>query len=225
MTGTLSENHRNILKGYNMLLYFAGTMVMFDPSHECIFDFWSEGILKKLPVRSSNPRFIKAASQLRASVEDVSRVYEKMKEDYLLLFSGKGEPLAPPYESVYRNDDRLMFSKHSLNVRDFYQSYGWVSKFKNQIPDDHIGIELLFLTIMVEKYLELDDNVCHIEMRKEIMRFIDEHILSWVPEWNENIQDNALTTGYKGIGTLIHACTEDIYSLMDTAKQQDRRPD
>ena len=109
-----------------------------------------------------------------------------------------------------------MFSKHSLDVRDFYQSYGWVSKFKNQIPDDHIGIELLFLTIMVEKYLELDDNVCHIEMRKEIMRFIDEHILSWVPEWNENIQDNALTTGYKGIGTLIQACTEDIYSLMKT---------
>jgi putative dimethyl sulfoxide reductase chaperone len=219
MTETLSENHRNILKGYNMLLYFAGTMIMFDPSHECIFDFWTGGILKKLPVKSSNPRFIKAASQLRASVEDVSTNYEKMKEDYIQMFSGREKSLAPPFESVYRSNDHLMFSKPSLDVRDFYQSYGWISKFKNKIPDDHLGIELLFLTIMIEKYLELDDSVCNIEMRKEIMRFINEHILSWVPQWNDNIQQNAITTSYKGIGTLIHACIEDIYSLMAPVNQ------
>ena len=218
MTNSVFEEHHNILKGYNMLLYFAGTMIMFDPSNECIYDFWSQGILKNLPVSSRNPRFIKAASLLRQSIDDADSTYEIMKEDYLVLFSGTGKPLAPPYESVYRGNDRLLFDKHTFDVRSFYESYGWVSKFRHQIPDDHLGVELLFLTILIEKYLELDDKACNTEMSKEVKRFIDEHIFPWVPQWNESIQENARTNSYRGIGTLVLACAEDIYSIMSHEK-------
>jgi TorA maturation chaperone TorD len=206
----------NVLKGYNMLLYFAGTMIMFDPSQECIYDFWSKGILKNLPVSSANPRFIKAASQLRASVDD-SNVYKKMKEDFQYLFNRTEKPLAPPYESIYktREDGSI---KVITDVTEFYKSYGWESKFKDRIPQDHLGVELLFLTIMIEKYLELDDEACNSEMRNEICRFIDQHILSWVPDWNDNIQEQAITLGYKGIATLIQACAEDLYMMMDNNK-------
>lgn len=217
MTNRKSNENQNILKGYNMMLYFAGTMIMFDPSQECIHDFWSQGILKSLPVSSHNPRFIKAASQLRASVGDQNCSIIMMKEDYLNLFTGTGNPLAPPYESVYRSPDHLMFDKQTSEIRDFYKSYGWESKFKGKIPDDHLGVELLFLTLMIEKYLELDDEICNSEMRDEIRRFIDQHIMSWVPEWNKSIQQNANTLSYKGIGTLILACAEDLYNIMGQA--------
>ena len=50
-----------------MLFYFAGSMIMHEPSEECIVDFWEKGILKNLPVSSTNPNFINAASQLRES--------------------------------------------------------------------------------------------------------------------------------------------------------------
>jgi TorA maturation chaperone TorD len=214
MTNRKSDNDQNILKGYNMMLYFAGTMIMFDPSQECIYDFWSKGILKSLPVSSHNPRFIKAASQLRESVGDQNSCIGLMKEDYLILFTGTGNPLAPPYESVYRSLDHLMFDKQTSEVRDFYKSYGWESKFKDKIPDDHLGVELLFLTLLIEKYLEFDDEICNSEMRIEIRRFIDQHIMSWVPEWNKHIQQHANTLSYKGIGTLILACAEDLYNIM-----------
>ena len=69
MTPISNDKQQNVLKGYNMLLYFAGTMIMFDPSQECIHDFWTQGILKSLPVTSTNPRFIKAASLLHQSVD------------------------------------------------------------------------------------------------------------------------------------------------------------
>ena len=91
----------------------------------------------------------------------------------------------------------------------------WVSKFKGKIQDDHLGIELLFLTILIDKYLVLDDEACLGEMRKEIRRFIDFHILSWIPEWNKKVQAHSNTLCFKGIGTLILACTEDIFSLLD----------
>jgi TorA maturation chaperone TorD len=189
-------------------------MVMYDPSHECIRDFWKEGILKGLPVSSNNPRFLKAASQLRSSVDDSASDYEIMKHDFVLLFSGNGSASAPPFESVYRGGEILIYGKPASPVREFYNSYGWESKFQDSVPDDHVGVELLFLTLMIEKYLDLDDDACHREMQNEIKRFIDTHIMSWIPEWNRDIQEKARTLGYKGIGTLILACTEDIYGLM-----------
>jgi putative dimethyl sulfoxide reductase chaperone len=214
MVNGKQANEHNMLKGYNMLLYFAGTMIMFDPSKECIQDFWSEGILKSLPVSSSNPRFMKAASQLRESIAS-NNIFEKMKQDYNSLFSGSQKPLAPPFESQYRNHKEYLPGSQQ-EVNEFYKSYGWESKFKDSIPEDHLGIELLFLTLMVEKYLELDDEACSYEMRNEICRFLDQHILSWVPEWNKNIQTGAITLGYKGIGTLIEACAEDLHGIMES---------
>lgn len=210
----INNQQHNILKGYNMLLYFAGSMIMYEPSEECIVDFWKNGNLKKLPVSSSNPQFIKAASQLSDSCEDKAICGKILREDYIRLFAGQALPLAPAFESLYQNNGQLNSGQNAAGVTEFYNSYGWESKFKGKIMDDHLGIELLFLTVLVEKYLVLDDNACMIEMRREIRRFIDKHILSWVPEWNENIQHHAKTLCYKGIGTLIFACVEDIYSFL-----------
>jgi TorA maturation chaperone TorD len=204
----------NLLKAYNMLLYFAGTMIMWDPENECIRDFWKEGILKNLPVSSSNPRFIRAASQLRESISDRNSGYENMKKDFTALFSGPVLPFAPPTESGYRKKYNLVSTDKISLVTDFYNSYGWQSTFRDTVSDDHVGIELLFLTLMVEKYLELDDEACNVEMGNEIVRFIDKHLMTWVPEWNERIQEYATTLSYKGIGTLIVACIEDIHAIM-----------
>lgn len=211
---TNSQKH-NILKGYNMLLYFAGSMIMYEPSEECVVDFWKNGILKNLPVSSSNPKFIKAASQLRDSCIDKTICVKILREDYVRLFARKELTPAPAYESLYRINGQLNSSHSAASVTEFYNSYGWESKFKGKIKDDHLGIELLFLTILIEKYMVLDDDACRGEMRKEIRRFIDHHILSWIPEWNKKVQDHSNTLCFKGIGTLILACSEDIFSLFD----------
>jgi len=188
---------------------------MHEPNEECIVDFWENGILRKLPVSSSNPNFIMAASQLRDSCIDKTGCGKIMREDFIRLFSGQGRPLAPAYESLYQNNVQQNSNQDNTSVTEFYNSYGWVSKYKGKINDDHLGIELLFLTILIDKYLILDDEACQGEMRKEIQRFINQHLLSWVNEWNEKVQANSNTLSFKGIGTLILACTEDILNLLD----------
>jgi len=210
-----NKNHENnILKGYNMLLYFAGSMIMHEPSEECVVDFWRNGILKRLPVSSSNPNFVLAASQLRESCSDKNTCGKSLREDYLRLFAEDDLTLAPAYESVYRKNRTADSSENTQTVTEFYNAYGWVSKFKGRINDDHLGIELLFLTLLIDKLMVLDDKACQVEMRNEIRRFTGNHILSWIPDWNRNLQSHANTLCYKGIGTLIMACTEDIFSMM-----------
>lgn len=208
----MTDNHKNLLKGYNLLLYFAGSMIMNEPEEECVNDFWINGTLKKLPVSSLNPRFVKAAALLRDSCADSTLCNKMLIKDYSRLFSEGGSLLAPAFASLYRNpenDGSTSFEE----ISEFYNAYGWEPKWRDKTDDDHLGIELLFLTRMVDNYLALDDDPCRYEMQKEICRFIDQHILSWIPEWNEKILKHADTLCYKGIGTLIYACVEDLYGI------------
>jgi TorA maturation chaperone TorD len=207
----IDNTQNNLLKAYNMLLYFAGSMIMKEPTEECVIDFWTNGSLKKLPVRSSNPRFINAASILRQSCEDKDLCKTMLNEDHSRLFDEGGLQHVPARESDYLIN---VSEKYYESPEEFYRSYGWQPESKSDIPADHIGIELLFLTRLTDKYMQLDDEPSCREMRKEIRRFIENHLLSWIPQWNENIQENAHTLCYKGIGTLIFACVEDIYAIL-----------
>jgi TorA specific chaperone len=219
MEAKTPRDQNSVLKGYNMLLYFAGSMIMYEPVEECIVDFWSKGILKALPVKSTNPRFITAASQLRESCKDQALCKRMLQEDFNKLLSGSRLPLAPALKSNY-TDIPLANVLGAEKVSDFYNAYGWMKRTKYNIPDDNLGIELLFLTLLNDKYITMDDEACRSEMRNEIKRFINQHILSWLPEWNERMQECAETLSYKGIATLIYASCEDIYDLMSTPGQE-----
>lgn len=213
-----TENqNNNVIKGYNMLLYFAGSMLLYEPSEECVADFWTNDLLRKLPVSSSNPNFIKAANQLKDSCIDRVLCAKMLREDYIRLFTRKRHPLAPAYESFYRKTGLINLDIRQSSATDFYNSYGWKSKFNAKVKDDHLAIELLFLTRLIDKYIVLDDIPCQSEMGKEIRRFIDNHILSWVPVWNKNMQLHSKTLSFKGLGTLILACSEDLFSMFDSS--------
>lgn len=213
------KNRNSLLKGYKMLLYFTGSMIMYEPSEECVIDFWSNGILKALPVKSSNPRFIEAASQLRNSCQDGILCRKMLRDDFNRLFAGSGLPMAPPLRSNYIEIPSLSGSM-TEKVSDFYNSYGWVKRSDYKVPDDNLGLELLFLTLLIDKYLSFDDEACRGEMKNEIRRFIELHILSWLPDWNSRMQEFARTLCYKGIATLIYASCEDIYDLLDSPKSE-----
>ncbi len=204
----ITPGQKNLLKGYNMLLYFCGSLIMYEPTEECVTDFFSDGILKRLPVASSNPRFIEAAGLLREPCSGKEICKADLIRDYRRLFATEGLQLAKPRESAYASD---YFP--AKKVREFYDSYGWKSRPGEKVPDDHLGIELLFLTKLIDKYLQLDDEPCSCEMKKEIHRFISQHIITWLYEWNTKVQENSLSVYYKGIGNLVVACAEDLSGI------------
>lgn len=205
----MDNDRRNLLKGYNLLLYFAGSMLMSEPTEECVIDFWRNGALKSLPVSSSNPRFIKAAGYLRESCSDETTCRNRLINDYTKLFDLNKAPLAPAYESVYSGEKEAKGS----DVTKFYSDYGWLSRPTRKVTDDHLGIELLFLTKLVDRYMTLDDEPCRCEMRNEITRYIDQHIISWIPQWYNKVEEHASSLCYKGIGLLIYACVEDLKGI------------
>ena len=214
-------NRNNLLKGYNMLLYFTGSMITYEPTEECVADFWKNGLVKSMPVSSTNPRFMTALSQFRDSCLDKTFCARLMREDFKSLFAVGESALAPLIGSYYSDGSSDTNNSHD-KVGEFYDSYDWTSRLRGKIPDDHLGVELLFLSQLVEEYIMLDDKACCSEMQNEIIRFIDQHILSWIPQWNHLIQKHADTLCYKSIGTLIYALAEDIRNLMVSKRDSDR---
>lgn len=203
---------KNLLKGYNVLLYFTGSMITYEPTEECVTDFWKKGLLKRMPVLSNNPRFIKAVSQLRESCSDQSLCSVLMKRDYTRLFTGQSSSV-PLLASEFTDsqDEKTRIKKE---IKDLYDTYEWRPKIRQKLPDDHLGIILLFLTRMIDKLNSLDDEPCRCEMRSEIVRFTDRYIIPWIDEWNQLVQESAETLCYKGTANLLVSIAEDIREIM-----------
>jgi TorA maturation chaperone TorD len=210
------ENRKNLLKGYNMLLYFAGSMISSEPTEECIIDFWTYNTLERLPVLSPNPRFLKAASLLRYPITDEEKFRQMLSDDYSILFSESGLLLASARTSTYLVDEKRRMTIEN-EITEFYNAYGWKPGNPGK-HSDYLGIELLFLTKLIDMYLTLDDPPSCREMKKEICRFINNYILSWISLWDEDIREYAHNQCYKGISTLIYACAEDLYGIFSNGE-------
>lgn len=105
---------------------------------------------------------------------------DAVQQDYLRLFVGLGTPLAPPWESAWASDARLLFGRQTLDVRYWYRSFGLQAAALHHEPDDHIGLEMEFIGLLLDRGEEA-----------AAARFAAEHPLAWAERWAAAVQDNA----------------------------------
>lgn len=117
---------------------------------------------------------------------------DELNEEYTELFIGPGHLEAPPWESVYLTREHLLFGEPTFKVRNFYHSFGIECSTGENEPDDHIGLELLFMAKLIEKTLaNIAENK---SIKKEIMgqkNFLEEHIMQWVPAFCNDLRKAA----------------------------------
>ena len=118
---------------------------------------------------------------------------------------------APPYESVYLSTKPLTFQEETVAVRREYMKYGLVPKDFLREPDDHIGLELDFMGFLGKKTLDLLEKENLKEAKKLLgaqRRFLQTHLLKWVPKFSTQILKGAETNFYRGIGKLLKGYLE-----------------
>lgn len=92
----------------------------------------------------------------------------------------------PPYASIFLSDDRLLGGATSETAQTFYASVGYAAVAgadPGETPD-HIGVELGLLAYLSGAEAgALADSVAHeaARMRHWQRRFMDEHLLWWLP--------------------------------------------
>jgi TorA maturation chaperone TorD len=128
-----------------------------------------------------------------------------LQQDYERLFIGPNSLLAPPYESVYRTVERLVFDAPTFEVRAEYRSLGVQAPSFNREPDDHLGLEFSFLTLLCSRALDAlerrDANAVDDALEAQ-RRFLSKHLLCWAADCLGLVEANAKTAFYQGVGEL-----------------------
>lgn len=102
------------------------------------------------------------------------------------LFTGPRALEAPPYASVYLQNEPNLMGETTMYVRQVYQQMGLVSPWKNSLPDDHISLELDALLIIHKLSLEHDSQ----ELKDLRKSFILGHFCVWVQKFCEKISSS-----------------------------------
>lgn len=129
----------------------------------------------------------------------------ELARDYRALLVGPGDRFLPPYESVYRSREGLVFEEQTLQVRAAYRAFGLVAPALNREPDDHIGLELQFLAEVCLRSLDAldrgDDDALDATLAAH-QAFLEDHLLVWAPAYLERVHDGAATEFFRGAALL-----------------------
>lgn len=158
--------------------------------------------------------FIAAAQ----AVPDLERE-TRLGAEYTRLFGGLSQGVAPPppFESVWR-EDRLV-GEVTLEVLDAYQQAGFADIDATPGPQDHVAVELKFMSLLALREQEawLAGNADSAESRLVQQRdFLDQHALTWIPQWVARIVQDSHESFYKHLAGLIEA-----FLAMDRLHLQD----
>jgi TorA maturation chaperone TorD len=125
--------------------------------------------------------------------------------DHRDLFEGPDHVLACPYESVYLSDEHLTFEAQTLHVRAFYNRFGLQAPGLGTEPDDHIGLELSFIShlcVLGLDAIEASEHDVETAMIASIGDFLEQHLLRWVDDCLDRVVQHATTDFYQGLGHL-----------------------
>ncbi|GAB78568.1 Tat proofreading chaperone TorD [Austwickia chelonae] len=126
--------------------------------------------------------------------------------EWMRLFRGPGRLEACPYESVHREEEALTFGEHTVSVRRWYAAHGVEAPRLNVEPDDHIGLELAFVSHLCLGALDAAEagDLAGLSGKIEALSsFLDEHLLAWADEVAEAMLAHAGTGLYLGAGLLL----------------------
>ena len=124
-----------------------------------------------------------------------------------------------PYESFYVRDDAMIESGGANPITQLYNEYGYRVNLDEAraVSGDHFGIELGFMTVLLELQKEAYENkdIDKVNYYKEEQsKFLKEHILQFAPMYLINIAEQARTPFYKDSAKLaIEFLLEDLEYL------------
>ncbi len=116
---------------------------------------------------------------------------EDVKTEYMHIFVGPDKLVAPPWESVYRGEDGMLFQAVTLEVREIYRGFGLLPEGYPHVADDSLALELAFMARLAERALEDlhdEDEVGLGRLLESSEDFLSQHLLLWIPKFLERMR-------------------------------------
>jgi TorA maturation chaperone TorD len=220
----LQNDHEKVelFVGQSLLLNLLGMVLFRYPDEDLIQSVLHEEIFSEVPFAGKQPDVISGSSLLCSWLSENKRrgedeLLSELQADYTRLFIGPGKVLAPPYESVHFSSDRLMFQKETLQVRQWYARFGLQSEKIYNEPDDHIGLELLFmahLAAQVAAAAKQEDGETLDRMLEAQRMFASTHLFRWAFRWCDQVCEHTHTDFFRGIALMTQGSLLEIAEIL-----------
>lgn len=153
------------------------------------------------------------AHSVRVNKDRLDEYVENLAVEYARLFIGPKNPLAIPYASFYLSETKTVMTDITTEVRKRYLDAGMAVRDLYSAPDDHIGIELEFISYLTEKIIELYENGNRPEASRlfEIRNnFINEHMVNWTLLFVAGLLASTQEDFYRGSAVILRGVIEDL---------------
>lgn len=140
-----------------------------------------------------------AAHGMEAGGDEVQRV----AVEYTRLFVGPPSPAAAPWETMYRGEDVTVgFGQATFEMRELLRAAGLEVRNENNQYEDHMGIELLYLSALCGRMVAGGDDAPALE---DVVAFIERHPLGWAEAFRLRIAQAAPEGYFDGLVGLARA--------------------
>lgn len=139
--------------------------------------------------------------------------------DHAALFIGPFLSLAPPYGSIYLEDQRKLMGASTLEVRQHYLQIGLDLSPDFKEAPDHICAELEFMHVLVHQAVAAiaagDRDLLAASIRQQ-QTFLGRHLGAWVPIFADKVAEHARTDFYRRLASVVRVfVAEDTEALPD----------
>ncbi len=210
------------LTGEWLLFGLLGKLLYTLPERNWYRNLVADDVFAELPMAADQPDVMAALQRVRAWRTGLSGklsddAFDALQADYNQLFVGPGPAGAPLWESVYFNDERLLFQEQTAQVRHWYESFGLERMSTAREPEDHLGLELAFLAHLAARGLQaLEDQrpAALDELLTAQRQFLCDHPLRWVPAWQGLVEQKSRTDFWRAVAQLINGALQVVASYL-----------
>lgn len=182
------------------------------------------GFLSMIYSREPTPELIQNLSdgELKVALSDIGVEFDEIFDagdqeelldalvlEYTHLFLGPGGNQVPPFASVHSKAAKggapefaPLLGEEAFAARDFYKEHGYEPLRAFKDSPDHIGVQLGFMRLLTQKEKDAwgkkkkQDALTWLETQ---VRFLKDHMGSWVPIFCEKVTRRANLTFYKSL--------------------------
>ncbi len=173
------------------------------------------------PSNSKNAKLNEGYKLIKEYLEDYEiEMHDYLDADFAKIFLGAGinkGDYAFPYESVYTSQRKILMQEATDEVKYIYYKKGIQKSTSNEISEDHISLELEFMSYLCNEAANFAENEETEKFKNSLVEqksFLDEHILNWVNDFCNDIEKFAETKFYLGISKITRGYLESEEKLL-----------
>lgn len=155
-----------------------------------------------------------AAALAALPVEADAALLDGLAADFAAIYLN-GSLGASPSESVWLSDDHLSCQEAMFALRDLFAARGLAAPDWRRRPDDHLIFQLQFLAHGLRHGQDA-------EALAQLARFLDEHLLRWLPDFARRVASRCDTAFYAALSLLTVAWVDQFRDLLARVLEEPR---